>query len=164
MKADNHPNWYHFTAPSMGLVPYWGKDLGTRGTPNTASPWVTSSDLNHLFQSHPFVNSASLVPEASAPSLSTSLCTFPSPFSLSLSWNLSTSVSSPLSVLSSILSFWENVPWAASSSLLLACETCSHWPAVAHLHRWWVEVREVCLTPCRPWSSRLSLRGDLWEW
>ena len=87
-----------------------------------------------------------------------------SPLSLSLSWNLSTSVSSPLSVLSSILSFWENVPWAASSSLLLACETCSHWPAVAHLHRWWVEVREVCLTPCRPWSSRLSLRGDLWEW
>ena len=78
---------------------------------------------------------------------------FPSPFSLSplsfsLSWNFSLLRS--LSFLTSVLSFWESGHQTATASLLPACETCSLWPAVAHLDGWQAEVGEARLTLCKP--------------
>lgn len=40
---------------------------------------------------------------------------------------------------------------------------CSPWLAMAHLDGQQAEVKEALPTQCRPWSSRLSLTGDLWQ-
>ena len=137
----------------------WSPPWAPAGPANTASPWVTSSHLNLLFQCHYVAKSAFQVPGDLSALIQTTplphLCPFPSP-GISL---LLLSLFFPTSL--SVLREWRQ---AATASFFSACETRSLWPALAHPDQWQAEVEEACLGLCRSSSSGLSLMGDLWEW
>ena len=85
----------------------------------------------------------------------------PSPWSLALSWRLSASLFELFSHFCPILS---RVPSSGNYSI----PPLGLWdllPLADSVSPWWIvsRGREVHLVQCIPWSSELSLTGDLWQ-
>ena len=130
----------------MGHVPYWGKGLGTSGTPNTVSFCVTSGCLNLLFRVTHVCSLCLPVlwgPQFPHSGSAVHLTIFPFPLLKSL--------------YSSVLSYFCPVilrVWSSGSSHLSLWDLL---PLTGKGSPWRVtsEVGEALLTPCRPWPSGL---------